>query len=161
MKANRLAWGAAIAFILFSSDALAGGSVPPDPTLTVTTAFSGDFLFRHETISFSGSDYCGPAYYAVNFSPVASVTCGHTVYVGLWEPAPYGGGFWGDSVTVQSTPGGITTSPESDGQISGSLTVYCGQPDAVLYVYDLAEGTVITSISVPSFACTHIIFHEK
>ena len=105
-------------------------------------------------MSFSGSDYCGPAYYRIIRSPVASVPCGHTVFVGLWEPAPYGGGSWGDSVTLQSTAGGLTTSPASVGQISGSFTVYCGQPDAELYAYDLDEGTVITGISIPSFACT-------
>jgi len=168
MKRNRLIWRAALAggaLVLVQSDAVAGFSTPPDPTLTVTTTFSGLLMFRHETVSFSGGDYCGDAYHPVidpkpGTVPRVDVTCSHTVFVGLWQAGPPGmGGVWGDSVTLQSSPGGFMVGLSGVGQMSGSFEVYCGQPNSQLFVYDLDEGTVLTGPAIPSFACERIIHY--
>jgi hypothetical protein len=80
------------------------------------------------------------------------------VFVGLWSPGPSGGGAWAESATFQSSPGGVMVNAASVGTISGSLTVGCGSPNAQLYAYDLTQGTVLTSIAVPYFACHGIRF---
>jgi hypothetical protein len=168
MKTHRLTLGAALALGLVSSQARAGLTTPPDPALSVTTSISdlSDGLFQVETLSFSGSDFCGDAYHAF-LSPApgpnpVDVTCGDTVFIGLWEPGPSGNGEWFESVTLQSSPGGTSVELSNVGLISGSMGVLCGNANLVLYAYDLNQGTLITSVSVPSFRCFgHIIVGES
>jgi hypothetical protein len=139
---------------LSPADAVAGYSTPPAPSLTVTEKFSLHFDIQ-ETVSFSGSDYCGPAYHPFA-GTVVDVTCGHTVFVGIWQPGPSGGGAWAQSVTLQSTAGGVFVQTAGVGQVSGAFTEWCGAPNGELYAYDLDEGTLITGVSINSFACIRL-----
>ncbi|HEY8087319.1 MAG TPA: hypothetical protein VIF09_05730 [Polyangiaceae bacterium] len=153
MKRRYLVAAAALAagwLALAPTDAVAGYSTPPAPTLTVTDKFSLHFDIR-EQVSFTGSDYCGPAYHPV--AGLTDVTCGHTVFVGIWQPGPGGGGAWAQSVTLQSTAGGGFVQTGSVGLVSGSFNVSCGGPNGELYAYDLDEGTLLTGASINSFAC--------
>jgi hypothetical protein len=158
MKRRTIALGTLLAsgaLALLSTDAVAGYTTPPNPTLTVSTTVNNFFL-RSETASFSGADYCGPAVHMFG-GPVASIECGHTVFIGIWQPGPSAGGAWSQSVTVQSTPGGFHVVASSVGQISGSFVVPCGSGNGELYAYDLDEGTLVTGASVNAEACLIIL----
>ena len=139
------------ALLLLPTDAVAGYSVPPDPTLDVSTS-ANVVPLRSETVTFSGVDYCGPAVHLVG-GPIASIACGHTVFIGIWQPGPDGGGTWSQSVTVQSSAGGFHVVASSVGEISGSFIVPCGSGNGELYAYDLDEGTLVTGASVTAEAC--------
>jgi hypothetical protein len=160
MKKSRLIGGAlACGLVLVPIAAFAAFYTAPNPTLTVTSAFTGLLFKRHDVVSFSGSDYCGDALHTAidpkHPAPV-EVACGHTVFVGLWEPGPSGTGFWAQSTTFQSSPGGFRVYLANVGRVSGSFDVYCGDGNAELYAYDLDEGTLLTGASVPSFACVRL-----
>ncbi|HEY3821431.1 MAG TPA: hypothetical protein VGL81_29895 [Polyangiaceae bacterium] len=136
---------------LAPADAVAGFSTAPAPSLTVTNKFILKFDMQDD-VSFSGDDFCGPAYHPIA-GTLVDVTCGHTVFVGIWQPGPSGGGAWAESVTLQSTAGGMLVQTSGVGLVSGGLTVWCGNPNGELYAYDLDEGTLITGASINSFAC--------
>jgi hypothetical protein len=158
MKPTHLILSAVLAsgsFFLLPSDAQANGYfVPPSPTLAVSIQATG---FGRQTVSFTGSDYCGSAYEGVInlLNPRVSVTCGHTVFVGIWQPvpAPNFGGSWAQSVTLQSSAGGTNVLTSDVGLISGSFNVGCGGANGTLYAFDLDDQTLITGAAVNSLPC--------
>jgi hypothetical protein len=142
--------------LFLPADAQAGWSTPPNPTLNVTTT-ANDFILRSETVSFSGADYCSNAWH-YSGGPIVSVACGHTVFIGIWEPSPSDvGGTWSQSVTLQSTPGGFHAVTSNVGLVSGSFDVGCNSGNGELYAYDLDEGTLITGASVNPLACLILV----
>ena len=157
MKTRNAILGALLAsgpLLVLPSDAVAGYTTPPAPSLTVTSTFTVG-IFRHEIVTFSGSDYCGSSYHTddTGRNTRVNVTCGHTVFVGIWQPSPDIGGSWAESVTLKSTAGGFLVVQSSVGLVSGTFDVGCGGPSGELYAYDLDDGTLITGASVGSFAC--------
>jgi hypothetical protein len=164
MKTRHAILGALLAsgpLLLSPSDAgagiVSGFYTAPNPTLSVTSKFTVG-IFGNELVSFTGSDFCGSAYHELGgTTPGISVTCGHTVFVGIWQPGPDGGGVWAQSVTLLSTPGGFQVSLSNVGDVSGSFDVGCGSPSGELYAYDLDDGLLIAGASVSSFACVRFL----